>query len=227
MTIRSGAAGGRAGAVWPMSEAACCHDSAAARSGLRHRGVPFAAIDVLWPQHFDWVRIGKTWGCDPTRTGDFPTAADPTGRSRPAAGPRMKPTAPPAYQARVVPALHQIQHAHGYLKREELERLAKESGLPECKVQAVASFFPPFHLSPPPQIIVRVCRDMACHMAGAADRLRALGRLAQGLAGGAGADRVRVEGASCLGRCDRAPAVCVSIHRRPAPGMAEPAGEPE
>ena len=110
---------------------------------------------------------------------------------------------PDVYAASLVPALQRIQHEFGYLKREALERFSEESGVPQYRLQAVASFFPHFQLSRPKKVILRVCRDTTCHLAGAAGALRAL----QSLAG----DQVAVEGVSCLGRCDRAPAACVAM----------------
>ncbi len=107
------------------------------------------------------------------------------------------------YEATLVPALTRIQHEHGFLKREALEEFAKDSGVPLHRLQAVASFFPHFRLSPPKKITLRVCRDMSCHLAGSAAILRDIGATAD--------DQISVEGVSCLGRCDRAPAACVEI----------------
>ncbi len=109
----------------------------------------------------------------------------------------------PPYETLLVPALTRIQREFGFLKREALEEFATESGLPLHRLQAVASFFPHFRLSPPRKITMRVCRDMSCHLAGSAEILREL-RSAEG-------ERISVEGVSCLGRCDRAPAACVEV----------------
>ena len=110
---------------------------------------------------------------------------------------------PEPYAATLVPALQRIQHEFGYLKREALERYSEESGVPQYRLQAVASFFPHFQLSPPKKVLLRVCRDTSCHLAGSAGVLRKL----QSLAG----EHVAVEGVSCLGRCDRAPAACIAM----------------
>ena len=60
----------------------------------------------------------------------------------------MNTLGPPPYEARIVPALHRIQHKYGYLKSEELKRFSAESGIPLYRLQAVASFFP--HLATMP-----------------------------------------------------------------------------
>ncbi len=107
------------------------------------------------------------------------------------------------YSASLVPALQEIQHEFGYLDRAALEKYSNRSGVPLYRLQEVASFFPHFFLSQPKKVTLRVCRDMACHMAGSAKMLSDL----QSVAGA----QVAVEGASCLGRCDRAPAACVAV----------------
>jgi len=109
---------------------------------------------------------------------------------------------PPVYSARIVPALQRIQHEFGYLKRENLEQAALDLDVPLHRLQAVASFFPHFRLSPPKKIVLGICRDMACHLAGAPAMMEEL----QSLAG----ENVEIKGVSCLGRCDRAPAACVA-----------------
>ena len=105
--------------------------------------------------------------------------------------------------ATLIPALQRIQHQFGYLKREALQEFSKESGVPLYRLHTVASFFPHFQLTPPKTVTLRVCRDMACRMAGSGKMLREL----QSVAG----TNIAVQGVSCLGRCDRAPAACVSV----------------
>jgi NADH:ubiquinone oxidoreductase subunit F (NADH-binding)/NADH:ubiquinone oxidoreductase subunit E len=113
------------------------------------------------------------------------------------------PTPGDLYRATLVPALQQIQHEFGYLDPAALKEYSKNSGVPLYRLQAVASFFPHFNLSPPKKVTLRVCRDMACHMAGSH---KMLGEL-QSISG----PQVAIEGASCLGRCDRAPSACVAV----------------
>src|SRR5215471_4021378 len=114
-------------------------------------------------------------------------------------------SSPSAYHIRILPALRRIQDEFGYLNGNELRKFHKDSGIPLHRLQAVASYFPHFRLAPPPAVTVRVCRDMACHLAGSASLLGDLGSLShQGLL---------VEGASCLGRCDRPPAVLIALHQ--------------
>src|SRR4051812_17293059 len=107
------------------------------------------------------------------------------------------------YRPVLVPALHRIQQQFGYLKREALEEFSVQTGVPLYRLQAVASFFPHFQLTPPKKVTLTICRDLSCHLAGSGTILKELNGLVN--------EDVAVEGASCLGRCDRAPAACVAL----------------
>jgi NADH:ubiquinone oxidoreductase subunit F (NADH-binding)/NADH:ubiquinone oxidoreductase subunit E len=106
----------------------------------------------------------------------------------------------------LVTALQKIQSQFGYLKREALEQYSEQTGVPLYRLHSVASFFPHFQLTAPKPVTLKICRDMACHMAGSGEMLRDLKDSLD-----KGASMIQVEGASCLSRCDRAPAACVSV----------------
>ena len=109
----------------------------------------------------------------------------------------------------IVQRLHEIQDRVGYLPDDQLARVAREAGVPLYRVQEVASFFPHFRQewNPPPRVEIRVCRDMSCHLAGSAKLLSE-----KGLRSLVKPGEVAVEGVSCLGRCDRAPACSINRH---------------
>ncbi|HEY2994693.1 MAG TPA: NAD(P)H-dependent oxidoreductase subunit E [Methylomirabilota bacterium] len=109
----------------------------------------------------------------------------------------------------IIPELQRLHRAHGFVPRAELSSVAARLGVPLYRVHEVASFFPQFRDTPPPEVAVRVCRDMSCRLRGAGGVLDAC----QALAAGRSAERLTVEGVSCLGRCDRAPAISVELHR--------------
>jgi NADH:ubiquinone oxidoreductase subunit F (NADH-binding)/NADH:ubiquinone oxidoreductase subunit E len=105
----------------------------------------------------------------------------------------------------IVQELRQIQGRHGYLPAEELHALSKRTGVPLHRLHEVASFFPHFRLRPGPDVDVKVCRDMACYLRRAPRLQRALQDKANEMGG-----TVTVEGVSCLGQCDHAPAVSIN-----------------
>ena len=107
-----------------------------------------------------------------------------------------------------VPKLRAIQERLGYLPKDEVEAFARESGVPLHRLHEVISFFPHFRLEPPPEVEVLVCRDLACHLRGAPVILESLRSWA--LERG---KSVHVTSASCLGRCDQAPAAIVELFK--------------
>jgi formate dehydrogenase beta subunit len=104
--------------------------------------------------------------------------------------------------------LRAIQLRHGFLPKPELEALSQRTRTPLYQIHSVASFYPHFHLTPPARADVRVCADMSCHLNGAAELRH---DLEQRFAGSTTKD-VLIRDVSCLGRCDRAPAVSINDH---------------
>jgi formate dehydrogenase/NADH-quinone oxidoreductase subunit F len=102
--------------------------------------------------------------------------------------------------------LRAIQREFGYLPADELHRLSLKLNLPISQIHAVASFYPTFNLAAPAKLDVRVCSDMTCHLRGAQELRAAIERAFQGAA----ENEISVCDASCLGRCDTAPAVSVN-----------------
>jgi formate dehydrogenase beta subunit len=109
----------------------------------------------------------------------------------------------------LIPALTAIQNRLGWLPREELEELARETRRPRYEIEGLISFYPHFRTSPPVPVALHVCHDLPCFLRGGEERL---GELRERY--GADADVELVE-VSCLGRCDTAPAV--AVNEQPAP----------
>jgi len=102
--------------------------------------------------------------------------------------------------------LRVIQHEFGYLPADELRRLAGKINVPLSQIHAVASFYPHFQLTPPPQVDVRVCADMSCHLRGGVEAKASLDKAFRGT----NPEAVTVRDVSCLGRCDQAPAISIN-----------------
>jgi NADH:ubiquinone oxidoreductase subunit F (NADH-binding)/NADH:ubiquinone oxidoreductase subunit E len=109
----------------------------------------------------------------------------------------------------IVQQLNEIQGRYGYLPRESLVALAKRLAVPLYRIEEVVSFFPHYRKVPPPEVEVHICRDMSCRLRGAA---RLIAQLETDLAAERATGRADVCAVSCLGRCDRAPAVRVYHH---------------
>ena len=106
----------------------------------------------------------------------------------------------------IIPALKERQTERGgYLNHDDLLDVAKECAVPLHRVEALVTFFPHFRLTPPPEVSVHICRDMSCHLNGSVELCGNLKKWAKERHG----EQVHVSGVSCLGRCDRPPAIMV------------------
>ena len=106
----------------------------------------------------------------------------------------------------IVQELHAIQHRHGFLPNNELRALAARTGTHLHRLQEVASFYPHFRLDPPAPVQLKICQDMSCALRGACNLLKQFQGAAEKYSGPA----IEVQGVSCLGRCDRAPAASIA-----------------
>ena len=104
----------------------------------------------------------------------------------------------------LIPALQAIQERVGWLPREELVALSREVRRPLYEIEGLISFYPHFLTEPPKTVTLQVCHDLSCWLQGGDDSATLL-RQRYG-------DDPDVEFAevSCIGRCDRAPAVAVN-----------------
>jgi NADH:ubiquinone oxidoreductase subunit F (NADH-binding)/NADH:ubiquinone oxidoreductase subunit E len=74
----------------------------------------------------------------------------------------------PRRRTYLLPVLHQVHDAFGWLPSEALEAVGKHLRVPKSEVYGVASSFPDFRLVEPPEEVVRVCAGASCSARGAA-----------------------------------------------------------
>ena len=110
----------------------------------------------------------------------------------------------------LIPSLNVIQREHGWLPREELARLSRETHRPLYEIEGLVSFYPHFRVQPPPRVEITVCRDLSCWLHGADEQI------AQVHARYGDDVEIEVREVSCIGRCDIAPAATVQEHPVPA-----------
>jgi formate dehydrogenase beta subunit len=125
----------------------------------------------------------------------------------------------------LIPALNAIQERVGWLPREELVALSRDVHRPLYEIEGLVSFYPHFRTDPPKTAEVRVCHDLSCWLRGADERIAAVKERYGSDVG------VEVVEASCLGRCDIAPAG--TVNEVPVPlevvletGLDQPAPPP-
>jgi NADH:ubiquinone oxidoreductase subunit F (NADH-binding)/NADH:ubiquinone oxidoreductase subunit E len=97
----------------------------------------------------------------------------------------------------LIPDLHEIQREHGWLPREELVKLSRERRRPLYEIEGLISFYPHFLTSPPRAAEVACCHDLSCWLHGSDERIAELRNDPD----------IEIREVSCIGRCDRAPAV--------------------
>lgn len=102
--------------------------------------------------------------------------------------------------------LRAIQQQFGYLPADQLQQLAARINVPVSQIHTVASFYPHFHLTPPPRAEVKCCADMSCHLRGGPDLKKSLEQAFRG----SSLEDVSIRDVSCVGRCDKAPAFSVN-----------------
>jgi len=114
-------------------------------------------------------------------------------------------------EGRLIPLLQQAQQAEGYLTRERLLAIHRETGVPLASIYGVATFYAQFRLSPVGKNLIRVCHGTACHVAGANDISEAIEKNLKIRTGETTPDRLfTLETVACLGCCSLAPVIMIN-----------------
>lgn len=120
-----------------------------------------------------------------------------------------------------IEALYAAQNLFSYVPPEAITMISEELNLPESQVFGVVTFYTMFSLDPQPPFVLRVCRDLSCHLAGAPMVVKSLENALTVRRGHTSPDgQFKVEAVSCLGLCDKQPAMLVNLdqHGPVAPG---------
>ena len=110
----------------------------------------------------------------------------------------------------LLPILHAIQDAVGYIPPDQVERIARALNLSRAEVHGVISFYHYFRQEPAGRHVVQVCRAEACQ-AMHCERTEAHARQRLGVDyGGTTPDgEFTLEAVYCLGNCAAGPSVMV------------------
>ena len=111
----------------------------------------------------------------------------------------------------LIPLLQRAQETDGFLTRDRITEIHKESGIPLAQIYGVATFYAQFRMTPIGKNLIRVCHGTACHVSGAKDITRAVEDHLQINTGETTADRLfTLETVSCLGCCSLAPVIMIN-----------------
>ncbi len=108
--------------------------------------------------------------------------------------------------------LQEIQKHYGYLPREALEELSKQTGISLVDILNVATFYHQFTLEPPGYYIIWVCMGTACHLKGNTDNYDILKNIL-GLDNHSKTTKdglFSLEKARCFGACSLAPVIMIT-----------------
>lgn len=121
----------------------------------------------------------------------------------------------------LLPILHAVQDALGYVPSESLPLIAHELNLTRAEVHGVVSFYHHFRSTPPGRHVVRICRAEACQALGArALEAHAKQVLGIGLHETTGDGAITLEPVYCLGNCGCGPSLLIDhdeLHARVTP----------
>jgi formate dehydrogenase subunit gamma len=113
-------------------------------------------------------------------------------------------------QGAMLPILHDLQAAFGFIPEAAIPLVADALNLSRAEVHGCLTFYHDFRRAPAGRHVVKLCRAEACQAVGA-DRLHAdlLGRLGIGWHETTPDGRMTVEPVCCLGLCACGPAALV------------------
>ena len=108
----------------------------------------------------------------------------------------------------LLPLLHAIQDAMGWVPADAHARIARALNVTAAEVHGVVSFYHDFHAAADPRPVVQICRAEAC-------KARGVEALIPGAEKAAG-ERVKLSTVYCLGLCSVGPAARVGdrLHAR-------------
>jgi len=111
----------------------------------------------------------------------------------------------------LVPLLHELQGALGYIPPEAIPRIARGLDLFPSQVQGVITFYTQFYTAPRGKNIVRVCRGTACHVRGGKTILK-LVKQHLGIEEGENTPDLKytLETVACIGVCALAPNIVIN-----------------
>jgi NADH-quinone oxidoreductase subunit F len=110
--------------------------------------------------------------------------------------------APVDRRTELLPALHALQGAIGWISQGGLNYVCERLTVPPADAYGVATFYAMFSVQERPATVVHVCDDLACRVQGGRELLETCRReISDGEA--------VVVSSPCLGQCERAPAILV------------------
>ena len=117
----------------------------------------------------------------------------------------------PTKRAVLLPALHAIQHAYGWIPAQAIEELAAFLEIAPAEALDTATFYEEYWLKPKGKYLIQVCRSLACEICGSKS-LTALVRGKLHIEPGETTPdgKFTLVELECLGSCGTAPAALIN-----------------
>src|SRR3954471_8314172 len=117
----------------------------------------------------------------------------------------------PTKRAVLLPALHYVQHAYGWIPMQALQEVAEFLELAPAEVLDTATFYEEYWLKPKGKYLVQVCRSLSCEICGS-DKLSEHIKKKLNIEVGETTDdkKFTLIELECLGSCGTAPVVMIN-----------------
>ncbi|MEI7941769.1 MAG: NADH-quinone oxidoreductase subunit NuoE [Candidatus Riflemargulisbacteria bacterium] len=114
-------------------------------------------------------------------------------------------------ESSAIQILQAIQHDYGYISKEQMQEVCKNSSIKENKIYGIATFYSQFKLAPTGENLIRVCKGTACHVRGADNLLEVINEeLHIGIGETTTDNKFTLETVACLGCCSLAPVIMIN-----------------
>ena len=127
---------------------------------------------------------------------------------------QLRDTILPRYEQRMgalLPALHMIQHAYGWIPAQAMEEIATELNIPAADVMDTATFYEEYWLKPKGRNLIAVCRSIACEFCAAGKVTEAVkDKLGIDVGETTDDDAFTLVELECVGSCGTAPAILIN-----------------
>lgn len=117
----------------------------------------------------------------------------------------------PTKRAVLLPALHAVQHAYGWIPVQAMEEIGAFLELAPAEVMDTATFYEEYWLKPKGDYLLQVCRSLSCEICGSRQITAHLQKTLKLEPGETTPDgRFTLIELECLGSCGTAPAILVN-----------------
>src|SRR4051812_24461483 len=117
----------------------------------------------------------------------------------------------PTKRAVLLPALHHIQHTHGWIPMQAIEEVAEFLGMAPAEALDTATFYEEYWLKPKGQYLLQVCRSLSCELCGSKPITNHLkSKFSIEIGETTDDERFTLVELECLGSCGTAPVMLVN-----------------